>query len=150
MDPRFSQDNDTNLTSATRRQIRLQIMLPLVLGMLVVVAAVVWILFSGYGSASVWADLALILLTIPMFILGLLLLAVLVVFTYIISRLIIGLPAPLRRAQRVAARSARASRRSGDLAAKPFVTLPAVWASLRRFVQGLSEIFVPLKERDYE
>lgn len=150
MDPRINEGSGAKLSPETRRQIRLQLILPLVIGLLMIVAVAIWIFFAGYGSTSVWADLAVILLAIPMLFLGLILLAVLVVLTYAVGHLIGVLPTPLRRAHRVAARSAREARRGGDLAAKPFVAVPAVWSSLSVFMRRVWAIFVPSKERDYE
>ena len=53
-----------------RKDVWLQIYTPIILGVIALVAIVATIWVTGQGTASVWADVSLVMLIIPTFILG--------------------------------------------------------------------------------
>lgn len=80
--------------AAHRRQTWLQIGLPLLLGLLAVLALAIWtvLVASGGGNVSQAADTSLIFLLIPMLVMALIFLAVLAGLIYVVALIIKALP----------------------------------------------------------
>jgi cell division protein FtsW (lipid II flippase) len=114
-----------------RRQVRLQVYLPLGLGILAVVGVGLGLWLAGVGQASVWADIGLVYLIVIGMVLLLVFLAVVIALTLGVSWLILRLPEPAQRLQEIVARIAGLVRRVADRGTQPFIGARAGWNSLR-------------------
>jgi hypothetical protein len=121
----------------TRRQIWLQIYLPLGIGVLILTGLVIWVLVAGFGKVSAWADIGLVLILIPAFVVGLLILAALIGMTYGLFRLLDILPDPIYKVHSSVERVGEVMSRGADLVAWPMVTLLKVGAALKAFWRAI-------------
>jgi ABC-type dipeptide/oligopeptide/nickel transport system permease component len=124
-----------------RRVVILQIYFPFLLILIVVGALVGSIWVAGSGSASVWADASLVMLIIPAFVMGLILLIFLAAFVYGIWYLIGILPEPMRQVQDIVKRIADSTERFANLAAKPVIIPRALRAGIGAAIKGILSIF---------
>lgn len=150
MDSPAFEDQKSALSPQTRRQIRLQILLPIFIAVVALSGLSAWAMVAEFGNASVWADVAVLFVALPMFVLGLLLLGVLVGLTYVVNRLVSGLQSPLRSVNRVMVRSARGVKRGRDVVVRPFVMLPAGWAAFKAMLRGVWAILFPFGGSTHE
>ena len=123
-----------------RRQMLLQVYMPLGLGILVLAALVAWLWIGGVGDAGTWADVALILLLIPALLIGLAILAAIIALAVLIVRLIGLIPEPAHRTQVIIRRVERETSRSIDLALRPLLALSSLWAALKAIGKALISI----------
>jgi Na+-transporting methylmalonyl-CoA/oxaloacetate decarboxylase gamma subunit len=117
-----------------RRQLWRQIILPLLLaGLLVVaIAALAGVAtFGEGGDAPRWAAISTIWLVIPLMGFGLLFLVILVGLIYLLARALQVAPPYSAKAQYYVNRAASETRRISDLAVKPILFLEGVSASLK-------------------
>ena len=117
--------------AAYRRHIRLQIYLPLALGLAALGVGAVWLWREGVGSARVWADTAAILLLLPMLVIGLLGLIVVAAAAYAVGWVTGLLPGYTRIAQRFMAQAEGQLTRASDLAVMPVTVPRSAWAAAR-------------------
>ena len=125
----------------TRRQVWKQIYLPVGIGVLVLVGMVVGVSWIGVGTTGVWADVSLVLILLPAFLLGLVGLIILVGLTYVLLQLIYLLPGPLHRLQAEIERLGKATRRGADVIVRPIFMLGAVKAALKAAGNLIISIF---------
>jgi hypothetical protein len=128
------QQRDQQQAAGFRRAIWLQVYLPLTLGAILVVALIVIrMVASGRGgaTASGMADVALVALLLPMMLLGLIALAMVVMLTVGLARLIGWIPDRSRIVQKIAAQASRQSDRIAGRAAQVIVVPKSVWGALR-------------------
>mgnify|MGYP001577182193 FL=1 len=125
----------------TRRQVRLEIYLPLAIAVLIVVGVGALLGSSGVGDASVWADSALALLLGMAFILGLLLLTVLTAAGVGVWYVIRVLPDPLLRARMGLAKARDATIQVSDRAVRPVVISSAGLQAARATLRQVAGIF---------
>lgn len=125
----------------TRRQIWLQIYLPLGMGVMILAALVFWVWQAEFGAVTVWADVALVVVLIPLFVLGLIILIVLAGLTYGVFWLFGWLPDPLHRLQSIIARVERGTQKGADGVARPMLVVQAVIAMLEAAVGSIVSIF---------
>ena len=125
----------------TRRQIWMQIYLPLGMGVMILAALVFWVWQAGFGAVTVWADVALVVVLIPLFVLGLIILIVLAGLTYGVFWLFGWLPDPLYRLQSIIARVERGTQKGADSVARPMLVVQAVIAMLEAAVASIASIF---------
>jgi hypothetical protein len=126
---------------AFRGRVWLQIYLPLGLGVLVIAGVAAWLWVGSVGSLSLWADISLLLLSPPVFLVGILSFIFLGAVSFGLIRIIQALPAPIRRAENALNRVEKIARRVMDRVARPFLILRAFGAAVRRAVQVLASIF---------
>ncbi len=124
-----------------RRVVILQIYFPFLLILIVVGALVGSIWVTGSGSASVWADASLVMLIIPAFVIGLILLIFLAALVYGIWYLIGILPEPMRQLQDIGKRIADSTERFANIAAKPVIIPRALTAGIGAAIKGILSIF---------
>jgi FtsH-binding integral membrane protein len=124
-----------------RRQMIRMVYIPLALGTLALLGFGLWAWKAPLGDASVWADIALVTLAVPLFFVGLVQLALVVGLAIGLQKAIQALPAPLRQVDQTLWRVRRAVRRGSDLAAKPLIIPAAAGGALRQGVQILTSIF---------
>ena len=124
-----------------RRKVILQIYLPLLLILIAVGVLVGSIWVTGSGSASVWADLSLVMLIIPAFVVGLILLIFLAAFVYGIWYLLGIIPEPMRQLQDIVKRVATSTEHYANLAAKPMILPRALSSGISAAIRGVLSIF---------
>ena len=117
-----------------RREVFWQITFPLVIGILVLLAAVAVIILSAtrpVTDVGRWADVSLIWLILPSLILALILLVLLIGFVYLISSLLRLIPryAPIVQLYFEAGKN-KVSQLS-NLSIEPIVRMRSTWAAVR-------------------
>lgn len=142
MDALPSQDRSREkITRKTRRHIWLQIYLPLILGAIILVGLGIWVVLAGFGTASVWADVGLVLIIIPTFVIGLLIFAALLGITYGLFRLIGILPDPIDKVYMTVERIGEVTSKGMDLAVKPVFAVRKTGAALRAVWKIIISLF---------
>jgi membrane protein implicated in regulation of membrane protease activity len=125
----------------TKRQIWSQIWLPFIIGILIVSGIVTGLMFARVGTASAWADTAFVFLFLPLLLVGIIVIATVGALIYFVGRAMRRLPGPLRMVDaRVKQAEGMARRVSGQLV-KPFIVLPAGWASIQAVIDKILSIF---------
>lgn len=119
-----------------RRELAWQIVLPVVLASLLIVALIVLInvaTFNQGGDVARWAAISTIWIVIPVMLVGLVLLALLVALVYGMKRLLDITPTYTGMAQDYVHLAAGYIRRFADMAVKPVLLLDGLGASIRAF-----------------
>jgi hypothetical protein len=134
-------DSPNPITQASyRRQVWLQIYLPLVVGALAL-GLLAYLLWRGsVGDASVWADAAATMLLLPLLLLILIGVALAAVIIVLLGRLIGWLPLPARKGQELLTRIASAVRQGSMGAVRPMMAVSSLWAGLQAAVRVLASI----------
>jgi ABC-type dipeptide/oligopeptide/nickel transport system permease component len=124
-----------------KKHVWLQIYLPLLLVVvaITILVAILWV--NQQGKASVWADVSLVMLIIPTFIIGLILLVLLVGVTYGAAYLIGVLPDPFRRMQEIMNQVSDSVERGSKMAAKPVIVPKAAGSAIQAIFTGIISIF---------
>ncbi len=118
-----------------RRQVALQIILPMVLVVLVFVAAVVLIniaTFRDNGDVARWAAISTIWIAIPVMIVSLIFLFLLGGIIYLLARLLGIAPTYTVKAQDFVRRLGIRIQRAADASVKPVMFLDSIGASIGR------------------
>ena len=118
-----------------RRELVWQIILPVVLTSLVIVALIVLVniaTFNQGADVARWAAISTIWIVIPVMLAGLVLLAVFSALVYGMKRLLEITPTYTGLAQDYVHRAAGYIRRGADLAVRPVLFLDGIGASIRR------------------
>jgi hypothetical protein len=121
---------------AHRRQFVWQILLPMILVTLLVLAAGVMVFlssFSGQGTPRLWADVALIWLLAPMLLFALGLAFVLIALIYALARLFKVLPEYTGRVQQVSFAALAWVNRLSDALVRPVLWIQQVGAAIGLF-----------------
>lgn len=113
-----------------RRQVWLQIFLPLGLLLLLLVVAGVFLWPGSPPAASAYADTALVFLILPVMLFGLIALAVVVAGIYLLVMALRRIPEAVYQVQLALDRVKRKVGQGADLAVRPFVRLSAIRAAL--------------------
>lgn len=124
-----------------RRQVWLQIYLPLFLGILILGLAAAGLWRGAVAGTSAWADASLILLLLPVMVVSLIPLVLLAALIYLVTLALQRLPAPAYRVQQALAEVQRRARRGGQLAAAPMVQSKAAIGALQSGIHHLTSIF---------
>jgi hypothetical protein len=120
-----------------RRQLTTQIILPLVLAALPCLAAVVLVniaTFQWSGDVARWAAISTMWIAIPVFIMGLVFLAVLATLIYLLARLLGIAPVYTSKAQNFVQKLGIRIRLAADAPVKPVLFLNGIGASLKALV----------------
>ena len=118
-----------------RRELAWQIILPVALASLLIVALIVLIniaTFNQGGDVARWAAISTIWIVIPVMLAGLILLALLVALVYGMKRLLDITPTYTGLAQDYVHKAAGYIRRGADMAVKPVLLLDGIGAGVRR------------------
>ena len=132
MKPQLSGDHPSYKNH--RRQFWIQIFLPMLLAVLLIVAVAVLTgttAFGEGGDSPRWAAISTIWLVIPVMIFGLIFLALLAGFIYLLARALKVMPPYSSEAQYYVNRAASEIKRFSDMAAKPVLFLEGLTASLK-------------------
>jgi hypothetical protein len=134
-------DSPNPVTQASfRRQVWLQIYLPLLAGAAILGVLAFLLARGGVGQASMWADAAAVMLLVPVLVLILMGVALTVVLIVLLGRLIGWLPLPARQGQQLLARIASGARQGSELAVRPVMAIQGWRAALQAGVRLLASI----------
>jgi hypothetical protein len=126
----------------TKRQVRRQITLPIALGVVVLAAIIVLLVRRGVGTPSAWADVSLVFLLVPVFIVGLIIFFVLAALFVISLQLTIEIPY-LTFQIYDGIRSAHSGvRRVTSMITRPFFIPSAIRAALKAGLRSIRMIFI--------
>ncbi len=114
-----------------RRQFIGQILVPVLIAIALIVAAAVFAAIGGGDQASLWADISVIWLLIPMFFFALVFLVILLASIYALATLLKVTPTYTHKTQVLTRRVARKIRQGADAAVRPIFFVEGVAASLR-------------------
>lgn len=120
-----------------RRQLTTQIILPLVLAALLCLAVVVLVniaTFQWSGDVARWAAISTMWIAIPVFVMGLVFLAVLAALIYLLARLLGIAPVYTSKAQNFVQKLGIRIRLAADASVKPVLFLNGIGASLKALV----------------
>jgi hypothetical protein len=132
--------NRENITRKTRRHIWLQVYLPVALVVIILAGLGIWVVLAGFGTASVWADVGLVLIIIPTFVIGLLIFAALIGMTYGLFRLIGILPDPIDKVYLTVERVGEVMSRGADLAVRPVIIVRKMGAALKAVWNAIASL----------
>ena len=124
-----------------RLHLWLQVYLPLLIGTLLLIGLAIGFWLLEVGSASVWADVGLMLIAVPAFILGLVLCALLLALIYGAFMIYAKIPEPVQKAQDAMAKVAAGSKRVARVIARPLMMPKAAVAAMQRGLSILASIF---------
>jgi membrane protein implicated in regulation of membrane protease activity len=138
---RFRRPPNPVTQAAFRRQVRLEIYLPIALTVLAILLLMAVVILVSFGTASSWADVALVLLAGPLAILLVVLTAVLGGAIYLMLLLIREVPTVTSTLQEEAGRLEGAVRRGSDAAVQSILAPAGVAAALGELGRSLRSIF---------
>jgi hypothetical protein len=121
-----------------RREVFWQIILPLVIGILLLLAALGAIIFSATQPVSElrrWADTSLVWIILPSLFFAFILLAIMVGFVYVLSRITGAVPRIAFRIQQFIERGGSQITRLADLMVEPILRIQAIWAAAQRLAR---------------
>ena len=119
-----------------RKELAWQIILPVALTALLIVALIVLVNIAAFnegGDAARWAAVSTIWIIISVMIAGLVFLALLVALVYLMKRLLNITPTYTGMAQDYVHKAAGYIKRGADLAVKPILFLDGIGASIKAF-----------------
>ena len=119
-----------------QRQFWLQIFVPMLVAILVIIAAAVLIglaTFSGTSDSPRWAAISTIWLVMPVIVFGLFVLIILVGLVYLMAKSLNVIPPYTAKAQYYVNRGASEVKRYSNMATKPVMFLEGISASLKAF-----------------
>jgi hypothetical protein len=120
-----------------RRQLWLQILLPLLAAVLLIVAVAILTglsVFGEGGDASRWAAISTIWLVIPVMFFGLIVLVILAGIVYLLARALKVIPPYSSQAQYYINRGTSQAKRFSEMAAKPVLFIEGIIASLKTII----------------
>ena len=120
-----------------RRQVQLQVYLPLLAALLALITLVIVFSLQSVGDVSVWADASLVLMAVPICLVGLVLLVAAGAAALGVMRLIGVIPPYAYRVQQGLAQAARQVQGVVDGGARPVVVLESAGASARAALSWL-------------
>lgn len=123
-----------------RRQVARQIYLPLAGALLVLVGLAVGFSLGEMGTASLWADISLMMLIIPAVILGIITFVLAGALVYGVSWLIGAIPSPAFQAQQIVSMIADKARSAADGISEPIIRMSALQAVFRPGSKRSSEV----------
>lgn len=123
-----------------RRQVILEVYLPMGIGLVLVGILVGGIWGSGAGTASVWADAAIVILVIPVLVLMILGLALFIALSIGIGRVLGWIPPQAGRTYKVVVRVQAAVRRLGDGIVAPVLAVRSAAAAAASGVRRLASV----------
>ncbi|HLE23830.1 MAG TPA: hypothetical protein VI701_05925 [Anaerolineales bacterium] len=138
---RFRRPPNPVTRAAFRRQVRREVYLPIALAVLAILLLVTVVIFVQYGTSSAWADMALVLLAVPVAVLLVVLTAVLGGAIYLMLLLIREVPTVTSTLQDGADRLEGAVRRGSDAAVQPIFAPAGVAAALAELGRSVRSIF---------
>lgn len=124
-----------------RRQVWLQIYLPVFSGFFILGILVASLSLNQKGTASDFADASLTIILIPLLGLGLILLVLIIALSYLVARMVGCLPTPMSRIYSKIKMLDQSTRRFARIISRPFMVPSAVAAAIAAVLRGLASIF---------
>lgn len=134
--PRLPERNPET-QKAHSRQVLWQITLPIAIGVIVALVFAVLATMAGPAEASLWADISLIFILIPLMVVSLMFIALFAAMGYGVYRLLQILPGYARRGQDLALKLEQRVRTGSDLAVEPILRVHSWRASIRALRRNL-------------
>lgn len=125
----------------TRRQVWRQIYIPIGIGVFLLALMVVGLIWAGAGTTSIWSDISVVLILLPVFIFGLIFLVILIGLTYVVVRLIDLIPDPMQRMYLNIERIRQGTWQGTDAMVKPIFIVGATKTALETAWNLLISIF---------
>ena len=138
---RFRRPPNPVTQAAFRRQVRREVYLPIALTVLAIVLLVAVAIVVRYGTGGAWADIALVLLAVPVALLLVVLTGVLAGAIYLMLLLIREVPTVTSTLQDGADRLEGAVRRGSDAVVQPILAPAGLAAGLAVIGRSLRSIF---------
>lgn len=123
---------------AHRREVLIQITIPLVVGVVILIALMVLAALSSAPTASRWGDISLIWLIIPTMLFGMILLILTAAVAYGVVRLIQVVPGLFRKLQDLLNTVGAMVRMIDDKLVEPSLRIHSFWAGARAARRTLS------------
>jgi hypothetical protein len=128
-----------------RRQTFWQILFPVILAGVIVIAVTVFMIVSSSNPSSMldtrWANISLIWLLIPSIALSLIPLALLGGLVFLMVKALNGLPKLGARAQYYAVSASQITRNISDKISSPVIGVKGIWAGLHNLVNQIRKTF---------
>jgi hypothetical protein len=133
----FAKERNPVTQQAHRKQVLWQITVPLVIGAVIILILAVLVATGSPQTASLWADISLIWLIIPVMIISLILLALLAGLAYAVIWLVRTIPSYALQAQNFMIMISSQVERLGDMIVEPILRVNAILASLQALSRSL-------------
>jgi len=124
-----------------RKTVWLQIYLPIFFVIILIAGIVVILWRGGEGSASGWADTALVIMMIPALLVGILIIVIMAGLCYGVMVIIGWIPGPAKRGQEIASRVVDETHRLTKGMMRPILIPKAVITAVMETVRYLASIF---------
>jgi hypothetical protein len=124
--------------AAHKREVFLQIILPILIGSIILIALVVGVIYAGAtgnGQVSRWADISLVWLLLPGILSALFLLVFLTILTIGLTRLLHVFPIYAYRMQLLIFKFETSVTKATDMAVEPVLKINSFVASARRLLR---------------
>lgn len=126
-----------------RRQTFWQVLFPVILLSLVIIAVIVFLIITTGGAGNDvdtrWANISLIWLIIPTMVMSMIPLALAAAFVFLLAKLLSVAPNYLEKAQNFMAQVEVESRKYADKVAKPVISVKGGFAGVREFFRELAQ-----------
>jgi hypothetical protein len=127
--------------AAYKKQVRTEILLPFGLVLLLTLILVIILTATRTGNTSVWADVAIVFISIPFLILGLLFLAVFIAIVFGLYKVLDYLPSITVQGQDLTLQLKHYALRISDRMADPVITIDSIGKAIRGAIRSISSIF---------
>lgn len=109
--------------AAHRREISIQVTLPLVIALLVFIGVGIWLVWAGVGTVERWAQIAMIFILLIAFILGLVLMGIVIGLLFLIIQVMRVIPPYTRLAQDAITKINQRVKTGADISIRPILEL---------------------------
>jgi uncharacterized membrane protein YobD (UPF0266 family) len=133
----FTKERNPVTQLSHRKQVLWQITIPLVIGVVIILIVAILVTTGSPQTASLWADISLIWLIIPVMIASLILLVLLAGLAYAVIWLVRTIPGYALQAQNFMIMIAGQVERLGDMIVEPILRVNAFLASLQALSRSL-------------
>jgi hypothetical protein len=133
----FTKERNPVTQQSHRKQVLWQITVPLVIGAVIILILAVLVTTGSPQTASLWADISLVWLIIPVMIVSLILLVLLAGLAYAVIWLVRTIPGYAMQAQNFMIMIASQVEKLGNVIVEPILRLNAFLASLQVLSRSL-------------
>jgi hypothetical protein len=125
----------------TRRQFGRQVTLPVAIGIVLLGTTVALLLRQSVGSFSAWADISLVFLLVPLFVIGLIVFVILAALLVVSFQIGIEIPFLTFKIYDGIRSAHSGARRATGMITKPFFIPSAIWAGIKAGLRSIRMIF---------
>jgi hypothetical protein len=133
----FTKERNPVTQQSHRKQVLWQITVPLVIGAVIILILAVLVTTGSPQTASLWADISLVWLIIPVMIVSLILLVLLAGLAYAVIWLVRTIPGYAMQAQNFMIMIVRQVEKLGNVIVEPILRVNAFLASLQALSRSL-------------